>query len=91
VLLIVEVGVWRLEGCESGGVGDVVRGLFAKALVRVDVDPHCGGLGAREADDGVIVLEVRASALFECWNSVCDAVPSVADTAYACRARSGRM
>jgi hypothetical protein len=56
--------VWRLEGCESGGVWDVVRGLFARALVRVD--PHYGGLGAREADDGVIVLEVRDSALFEC-------------------------
>jgi hypothetical protein len=30
------------------------------------VDPHCSGLGAREADGGAIVIEVRASALFEC-------------------------
>ena len=48
------------------GVGDVVRGLFARARVRGDVDPHCSGLGAREADGGAIVIEVRASALFEC-------------------------
>jgi hypothetical protein len=34
--------------------------------VRGDVDPHCSGLGAREADGGAIVIEVRASALFEC-------------------------
>ena len=48
------------------GVGDVVRGLFARALVRGDVDPHCSGQGAGEADGGAIVIEVRASALFEC-------------------------
>ncbi len=52
------------------GVGDVVRGFLARALVRGDVDPHCSGLGAREADGGAIVIEVRASvmhsALFEC-------------------------
>ena len=48
------------------GVGDVVRGLFARALVRGDVDPHCCGLGAREADGGAIGIEERASALFEC-------------------------
>ena len=48
------------------GVGDVVRGLFARALVRGDVDPHCSSPGAREADGGAIVIEVRASALFEC-------------------------
>ena len=34
--------------------------------MRGDVDPHCSGLGAREADGGAIVIEVRASALFEC-------------------------
>ena len=43
-----EVGVWR--SVKVVGVGDVVRGLFARALVRGDVDPHCSGLGAREAD-----------------------------------------
>ena len=48
------------------GVGDVVRGLFARTLVRGDVDPHCGGLGAREADGGATVIEVRSSAMFEC-------------------------
>ena len=34
--------------------------------MRGDIDPHCSGLGAREADGGAIVIEVRASALFEC-------------------------
>ena len=38
-------------------VGDVVKGLFARALVRGDVDPHCSSLGAREADGGAIVVE----------------------------------
>jgi hypothetical protein len=56
--------VWR--DVKVVGVGDVVRGLFAWALVRGDVDPHCSGLRAREADGGAIVIEVRASALFEC-------------------------
>ncbi len=42
------------------------RGLFARALVKGDVYPHCGGLGARNSDDGVIVKEVRASTLFVC-------------------------
>jgi hypothetical protein len=70
--------VWR--DVKVVGVGDAVRGLFARALVRGDVDPHCGGLGAREADGGAIVIDkfclcknnkrssssVRASALFEC-------------------------
>jgi len=60
VLLIVEVGLWR--DVKMVGVGDVVRGLFARELVRGDVDPHCSGLGAREADGCVIVIEVRASA-----------------------------
>ena len=64
VLLIVEVGVWR--DVKVVGVGDVVRGRFARTLVRGDVDPHCSGLGAREADGGAIVIEVRASALVEC-------------------------
>jgi hypothetical protein len=37
-LLIVEVGVWR--NVEELGIGDVLRGLFARALVWGDVDPH---------------------------------------------------
>jgi hypothetical protein len=69
------------------GVGDVVRGLFARALVRGDVDPHCGGLGAREADGGAIVIEVRDSALFEClWGwidaHVCEVVCCLAVRQY---------
>ncbi len=64
MFLIVEVGVWR--DVKVVGVGDVVRGLFARALEWGDVDSHCSGLGAREADGGAIVVEVRASALFEC-------------------------
>jgi len=53
--------MWKLVG-----VRDVVSGLFARALVWGDVDPHGGGPGARDADGGAIVIEVRASALFEC-------------------------
>jgi hypothetical protein len=64
VLLIIEVGVWR--DVKVVGVGDVVRELFARALVRGDVNPHCGGMSAREADGGAAVIEIRASALFEC-------------------------
>ena len=45
--------------------------LFARALVRGDVDPHCSGLGAREADGGAIVIEVQDSALFECLGGPC--------------------
>jgi hypothetical protein len=55
-----------VEGCESGGGRGHGEGPFARALVWGDVDPHCGGLGAREADGGATVIEVRASALFEC-------------------------
>ncbi len=33
-----------VEGCENGGVRDVVSGLFARSLVWGDVDPHGGGL-----------------------------------------------
>jgi hypothetical protein len=64
MLLIMEVGVWR--DVEVVVVGDVVRGLFAGALMWSDVDPHGGGLGARYADGGAIVVEVRASTLFAC-------------------------
>jgi hypothetical protein len=39
VLLITEVGVWR--DVEEEGVGDVLRGLSARALVWGD--PHVGG------------------------------------------------
>ena len=39
--LVVEVGVWR--EVQEVGVRDVVSGLFARALVWGDVDPHGGG------------------------------------------------
>ena len=52
-------GGGRVEGCESGGGRGRGEGLFARALVRGDVDPHCGGLGAREADGGAIVITGR--------------------------------
>ncbi len=55
--------MWR--DVEIVGVRDVLRGLFARALVWGDVDPHSGVLGARNADGGAIVIEVRASTLFE--------------------------
>jgi hypothetical protein len=64
MLLIMDVGVWR--NVEVVVVGDVLRGLFARAPVLGDVDPHGGGLGACEADGGAIVIEARASALFVC-------------------------
>jgi hypothetical protein len=63
VLLIVEVGVWR--DVKMVGARDVISGLFARALVWGDVDPHGGGLGGY-ADGGAIVIEVRASTLFVC-------------------------
>jgi len=44
MLLIMEVGVWR----DVAVVRDMVRGLFARALVWGDVDPHGGGPGACE-------------------------------------------
>jgi hypothetical protein len=34
--------------------------------VRGDVDTHCDGWGARNADGGAIAIEVRASTLFVC-------------------------
>jgi hypothetical protein len=54
-----------VEGCESIG-GRERGGFFVCEGACGDVDPHCSGLGAREADGGAIVIEVRASALFEC-------------------------
>jgi hypothetical protein len=72
MLLIMEVGVWR--DVEVVGVGDRVGGLFARALVWGDVDPHGGGLGAQYADGGAIVIDVRASTFFVClWGWVKDA------------------
>ena len=47
-----------MEGCESGGGRGRGEGAFARALVQGDVDPHCSGLSAREADGGAIVIEV---------------------------------
>ncbi len=58
------VGVWRDE--DEVRIRDVLRGLSARALVWGDVDPHGCGLGARDADGSTIVVEVLASALFEC-------------------------
>ena len=55
-----------MKGCESSGGRGRGEGFFFEGVVRGDVDPHCIGLGAREADGGAIVIEVRASALFEC-------------------------
>jgi hypothetical protein len=57
MLLIMEVGVWR--DVEVVVVGDVVRRLFARALVWGDVDPHGVGLRAREVDGGAIVIQDR--------------------------------
>jgi hypothetical protein len=42
VLLIVEVVMWR--DVKMVEVRDVISGLFARALVWGDVDPHGGGL-----------------------------------------------
>ena len=48
------------------GVGDLLRGLAARALVWGYVDPHGSGLGAGEPDGGAVVVEVRAPALLVC-------------------------
>jgi len=64
MLLIMDVGVW--SDVEMVVVGDVLRGLFARAPVWGDVDPYGGGLGVCEADGCAIVIEARASALFVC-------------------------
>ena len=45
VLLIAEVGAWR--DVEVVGVGDVLRGLSARALLWGYVDPGSSGLGTR--------------------------------------------
>ena len=62
MLLVVE-GVCR--DVEEVKVGDVVRGFFEWAFLWGDVDPHGDGLGAGEPDGSAVVVEVRASALFE--------------------------
>ena len=49
-------GGGRVEGCESSGGRGRGEGFFARALVRGDVNPHCSGLGAREADKSPAVL-----------------------------------
>ena len=55
----------RVEGCESSRGQGRCEGAFARALVWGDVDPHGGGLSARETDGDAIVKEVGASGLFE--------------------------
>ena len=50
---------------EEVGVGGEVREFFEWAFVWGDVDPHGGGLGACEPDGCTVVVEVRATALFE--------------------------
>ena len=47
------------------GVGDVASLFPARAFVWGDVDPHGGGLSASEPDGCTVVVEVRATALFE--------------------------
>jgi hypothetical protein len=53
-----------VEGCGSSEVRDVVSGIFGRAPVWSDVDPHGGGLD--HTDGGAIVIEVLASTLFVC-------------------------
>ena len=59
MLLSMEVGVWR--DVEVVVVGDVVRRLFARALVWGDVDPHGCSVCAWESDCSAIVVEVGAT------------------------------
>ena len=47
------------------GIGNVASWFFARAFVWGDVDPHGGGLSACEPDGCTVVVEVRATALFE--------------------------
>jgi hypothetical protein len=47
------------------GVGGVVREFFEWVFVWGDVDPHGCGLGACEPDGCTVVVEVRATELFE--------------------------
>ncbi len=63
MFLVVEEGVWR--DVEEVNVGDMVGGFSDWSFVCGDVNSHGGGLGAGEPDGGTVVVEVRASALFE--------------------------
>ena len=54
-----------LRDVEVMVVGDVVKVFFARTFVWGDVDPHGDGLGAGEPDGITVVVEVRASAMFE--------------------------
>ena len=47
------------------GVGGVVREFFEWVFVWGHVDPHDSGLGVCEPDGCTVVVEVRATALFE--------------------------
>ncbi len=50
---------------EEVGVGGEVREFFEWAFVWGDVDPHGGGLSGSEPDGCTVVVEVRATVLFE--------------------------
>ena len=65
MLLIVEVVMWR--DVKMVEVRDVISGLFARALVWGDVDPHCSGLCTREADGSTIVVEKCVPR--RCWKA----------------------
>ena len=86
--------MWRNESSGGRGRGEV---FFSRALVRGDVDPHCSGLGAREADGGAIVIEVRALALFECLGGwidhahACEVVCCLAVRQYVSRRRKSPL
>ncbi len=83
--------MWR--NVEEVGVGDVVSGLFARALVWRDVD-HGGGLSARDAVGGAIVIEVRATALFAClggWVEDAHACKEVRCLTMRCKADGGSL
>ena len=47
------------------GVGGMVREFFEWEFVWGNVDPHGGGLAACEPNDCTVVVEVRATTLFE--------------------------
>ncbi len=54
-----------MKGCGRGGGRGRGEGVFEWAFVWGDVDPHGGGLGACEPDGCTVVVEVRATVLFE--------------------------
>jgi len=63
---VTNYGGGRVEGCGSGSDRGRGEGAFCEGACVGDVDPDGGGLGARYADGGVIVVEVRSSTLFVC-------------------------